>query len=329
MGRAVLVACVLAGCYAPRAFPGAPCSPGGECPDGLACIANVCELPGGTTTADAELRSSDAGGAVLDAPPDAEGPPGPHGWHAATRIPGVNTTSTETYPSFTEDQLTIVFTSDRAGTGGLDLYIGTRDALGQPFAVRELAELNSTADDQSPEISQDGTAIFFTTSRGGAGSLVYSATRASTAVPFGAPAEVTSLSKDHDGDTQNSIQIGVSPDLEMAMVIQVKNAKNASEGYDRGSITGQWTDEEELTGMELASDISGPSLTDDAAIVYFASGTPAQIFETAYTESSDTFSTPVSISELNLGTRDASPEISAGGTHLVFERDSDLYEATK
>jgi hypothetical protein len=79
----------------------------------------------------------------------------------------------------------------------------------------------------------------------------------------------------------------------------------------------------------LPSDLTAPSISPDASIMFYQSGSPAQIFMVTYDEATDTFSAPVDISELNLGTRDAAPEISAGGAHLVFERDGDLFEATK
>jgi hypothetical protein len=329
MGRAFVVACVLAGCYAPREFPGAPCETDSECPSGQSCVAKFCELPGDTTN-DAGGGSHDAAFGGHDAPTDGQGMPGPNGWYPATRVPGVNTPATETDPSYTEDALTIVFTSERSGgTGGLDLYIGTRNALDEPFTVRELTELNSTADDQSAVISQDGTQIFFSTTRAGTDAEIFSSTRATATATFSAPAEVTSLSKDHNGNLQSSIRIAISPDLTEAIVIEAKGTKLQWEGYDRPDTSSAWTDEEELFGMQFTTDVTGPTLTDNAALVYFQSGTPAQIMLTMYTESTDTFSTPFAITDLSGGTRDAAPSISAGGSHIVFERDGDLYESHK
>lgn len=49
---AFVVVMVAGACYAPSVTPGAPCAPSGDCPSGLQCVANVCELPG-TATIDA------------------------------------------------------------------------------------------------------------------------------------------------------------------------------------------------------------------------------------------------------------------------------------
>ena len=47
--RAVLLCCVLAGCFNPSPQPGAPCNNNGDCPSGLECSPlNRCEKPGST-----------------------------------------------------------------------------------------------------------------------------------------------------------------------------------------------------------------------------------------------------------------------------------------
>jgi hypothetical protein len=331
MGRLAAIACVLAGCYNARAFPGAPCTSEGMCPSGLACVAGLCELPGtggGGDDTDAPATQSNDGGSIDDAP-DAEGPAGPNGWHAATHVPGVNTSSTETDPCFANSDLTIVFTSDRSGgTGSDDLYIGTRGDATQPFTVRELSELNSAAADSSPEISADGLTIYFSTARSGTGQI-YTATRATTTDPFGAPSEVAAMSKNPD-NLKNAISVGVGSSTIAIVVFDKGTGGNEADGYEYSGSA--WVDQENLDGANggpLPSDFTAPSLTPDAATVFYDSGSPSQIFMVTYDETSDTFSAPVNISELNLGTSDAAPEISADGTHLVFERDGDIFEATK
>ncbi len=61
--RWVLALVTAAGCYGPSPNPGAPCAPGGVCPDGLECRADLCVLPG--TPPDG--RETDA--------PNSDGPP--------------------------------------------------------------------------------------------------------------------------------------------------------------------------------------------------------------------------------------------------------------
>ena len=330
MVRAVALAGMLAGCYAPRPFPGAPCSDTHECPAPLTCIANVCDLAG---TTDASIHDSPSGDSR---PPDAA-MPGPNGWFPATPVPGVNTSSNETDPSFTEDQLTLVFTSDRPGTGGLDLYIGTRTTMTDAFTVRELAELNTTSNEQSPEISPNGLTIYFVSSRLNNGTL-YRATRAALTDPFSGVQTVNV--KDGSGTTatngnKNLVSAGIGPDGLEAILVPVKNAANQMLGYDIES-SGNF-DTEFDTGLELGTVASNPSIsflgTGSNADVYLNANTPAQIYKSTYTAgvgANGVFTTPTPIPDFNdVGTRNAAPCISAGGSFIMFERDGDIVQTTK
>jgi hypothetical protein len=77
----------------------------------------------------------------------------------------LNTSGREEGFSLSGDQLTIVFSSSRGGTG-MDLWLAQRsDPHGNFGAPVSLSELNSTADDLDPGLSLDGREIFFTTQR--------------------------------------------------------------------------------------------------------------------------------------------------------------------
>jgi hypothetical protein len=75
MHRAVLVAALVGGCYAPSAPANVPCGPDDSCPNGQSCVAGVCRIAGGGLP-DAGETSDDAGDAAPDGPPndlDADG----------------------------------------------------------------------------------------------------------------------------------------------------------------------------------------------------------------------------------------------------------------
>jgi hypothetical protein len=77
----------------------------------------------------------------------------------------LNTASREEGFSLSGDQLTIVFSSSRGGSG-MDLWMARRsDPRGDFAAPVLLSELNSSADDLDPGLSLDGREIFFTTRR--------------------------------------------------------------------------------------------------------------------------------------------------------------------
>lgn len=69
MLRWLALGLVVAGCYSPTPPSGAPCS-NGECPTGLACVADVCVTPGTQPALDASLDDAVRDGAAPDADPD-------------------------------------------------------------------------------------------------------------------------------------------------------------------------------------------------------------------------------------------------------------------
>lgn len=69
MHRAVLVAALVAGCYAPSAPANVPCGPDDSCPTGQSCVAGVCRVAGGDQP-DAGDTPDDVADAAPDGPPD-------------------------------------------------------------------------------------------------------------------------------------------------------------------------------------------------------------------------------------------------------------------
>ena len=90
--------------------------------------------------------------------------------------------------SLTSDELTIVWTSARPGTGGSDLWMATRSSTAELFDnIRELTELNTVESDSCPRISPDGLTIYFISSYrdGSTTHDYYKATRSSLSEQFG------------------------------------------------------------------------------------------------------------------------------------------------
>ena len=81
---------------------------------------------------------------------------------------GVNTPSNEWGPSISSDGLTLYFGSQRpGGPGDFDMYVGTRDAVDQPFGnVRILERVNTGVQEAHPSISSDGLTLYFSRSGG-------------------------------------------------------------------------------------------------------------------------------------------------------------------
>jgi hypothetical protein len=105
-------------------------------------------------------------------------------WTAGAVIPGLSSFTASQTPKLTQDELTIVF--DAYGTAGnYDIWTATRPNTSSPFGnIRNLSEINSSASDQSPFLTPDGLALYFSSARNGSSQL-FRATRQSLSDPFG------------------------------------------------------------------------------------------------------------------------------------------------
>ena len=82
----------------------------------------------------------------------------------------LNTASNDQQPSVARDGLEVIFTSDRpGGQGGFDLWVATRASTSDPWSAPQNpgAPVNSSAADQRPAISWDGTELYFGSTRPG------------------------------------------------------------------------------------------------------------------------------------------------------------------
>lgn len=87
------------------------------------------------------------------------------GYSTMTQVGGLASASLDSAPTLTADELTIYFTSDRAGTGtlgGRDIWTATRASSTAPFAnLRPVTELNTSGLDVPGSVSPDGCVLYF------------------------------------------------------------------------------------------------------------------------------------------------------------------------
>ena len=307
--RSLALTALLAACYQPSTSPGAPCGPSGECPSGLACVADRCVLPG--TPGDAPPLD-DASAGTMDAAADASTALGPWG----TPIDLDFTVGSETDPSMTQDRLTLVFMSE----ADEELYIAKRPTPTGTFTVTKLFTLNSSAMEKSPEISADGLTIYFVSERIMAGD--YDIYRSAFTTFWSPPIRVPELS---GGDTSD---IAISPDGLTAIICDL-NATDRFRIHTRASTSvpfGAGMVHPELSGP---TNIAGPTITNGGAVVYLHAGNTRDIY-VAYRTMDGTYTTPVEVPELNSsGGRNAAPFVLQDNRHMVFERDGDIYEVSR
>ena len=109
--------------------------------------------------------------------------------------PLINTANFEGGPSLSQDGLTLLFGAARQNSLGQldeDIYIATRETVAEPFGPPQNLgpSINSLGyGDYSPELSQDGLTLYFSSSRpGGLGEAdLYVTTRESTEDPWEPP----------------------------------------------------------------------------------------------------------------------------------------------
>ena len=96
--------------------------------------------------------------------------------------PAINSASNDQHPAISKDGLSLYFTSDRpGGSGGLDIYVAHRDAVGDPWGTPQNLgpAINSAGTDNAPDLTIDGHQMFFHSDRpGGCGGFdLYVVTR--------------------------------------------------------------------------------------------------------------------------------------------------------
>jgi Tol biopolymer transport system component len=120
------------------------------------------------------------------------------GWETPTNLgcaaTGPNFSGGEFSPSIVETpQGTILFFSSAGSSGSVqDLYSATMRADGTFGPGTAISELNTSSNDQMPNVSRDGLEMVFASDRaGGAGGMdVYRTTRASTSDSWSVPVSV-------------------------------------------------------------------------------------------------------------------------------------------
>lgn len=89
------------------------------------------------------------------------------GFAAPTAVAELNSADVDQQPQISEDGLTILFASTRAGgAGGTDLWLARRPTTGVAFGPPEvITEVNSAANDQAGWLSADGCRLYFSSTR--------------------------------------------------------------------------------------------------------------------------------------------------------------------
>jgi len=194
----------------------------------------------------------------------------------------VNSSASEVVPCLSADGLSLYFCdwpSPRpGGYGGDDLWVTTRETIDDEWGtpVNLGSALNSSSDDWSPSLSNDGLSLFFDSSRpGGQGDHdLWMTRRISKDDPWAEPVNL--------GPTVNSSSLDVSPSLSADGLILLFTSERPGGLGDwdlwmtrRETLLADWAEPVNLGPTVNSSGPDGiPNISVDGSAVYFFSNRP-------------------------------------------------------
>ncbi len=311
-------------------------------------------LAAGSTAACGGDDSSDADASILpdawqnpDAPggpdastlPDAVPPPDVQQappWGTPTIIAAIADDVYESRaPTVSNNGLELYFDTDR-GDQGFDIWRSTRastsDPWGAPSRVNELSD--DVLWDTGPSLSPSGLTIWLSRNAEGEDRDIYVATRPNTSSAWSSPTPVGVLNTGSDEGG-----VAVSPN---ALMMVLESNRSGTMGRldifmsTRASTSDPWGEPEVLLGLNSTYSDVGPCLVDDGLTLYFSANRPGrsgEIFVVRRAAVSEPFAAPFAVDEVNSGSADYDPWVSADEQYMVFgsrragDGLMDLYEA--
>jgi Tol biopolymer transport system component len=234
-------------------------------------------------------------------------------------------------PSVTADRLEMYLSSGRtpACGGGADLWVTTRATPADPWSAPTcVTALSSSGYEASPEISEDGLTIYWSSSRlptlGGRD--IYTSTRATRTSPWSAPVRLDAVST-----AGNEANVAVSGDG-LTMVIDTDSGGNRDLYISTWSGTA-WSTPAVIAATVTADSEGAPGLDHDGSHIYYTHGVEADqtSFDIFVTERAGTaYGSGVPVGPLNSTVQDGDPFLTPDG-HMFFSStragNVDVYEA--
>jgi len=273
----------------------------------------------------------------------------PNGWTIGPPRnlgPAVNSTEDDAGPALSADSITLVFHSQRSGgQGGWDLWECRRSSRSAPWGpAKNLgATVNSSTDDVSPNLSDDGKTLVFGSMRpGGLGGFdFWMAMRKSTADRWGKPV--------HMGPSLNSAHEDYGPAfLDGGRTLVFHSNRPGGAGSSdlwesrRTGKEGAWTKPVNLGSSVNTPFVEGGSTVsvDGRTLIFGSDRTnglgSADLWVSTRVATGNPWDTPVPLgAPLNSSFDDGWPHLSRDGRTLIFhsnrpggEGGYDLYDAT-
>jgi hypothetical protein len=259
-----------------------------------------------------------------------------------TPLADFNTSSDDDGVYLSDDLLTAYLSSDRAGgSGGYDLWVATRGAVGDHFSTpTPLGTVDTPDDERQPVTSHDGLRLYFMTNHGTSGTYdIAAAVRDGLSATFASPAPVPGLN-----GTGNDTGPWISLDgTSITFASDRPGGLGGNDIYvaDLGAAGASGV--VDYTDVNSTVDDAAPVLSRDGLTLYFSSkraGAGAlgndDIWVARRAVVTDGFAAPTNVGELNSAAADGPRWLSADDCALYFTSDRagglggyDLYQATR
>jgi Tol biopolymer transport system component len=249
----------------------------------------------------------------------------------------LNTPSDDDDPTITADGLEIYFASQRFGTR--DIFVATRDALADPWGPpSRVAELSTSAHEDSPNITPDGLVMLLSSDRpGGPGTGdIYITSRTDRTSPWQPPQLVTELSTPaHEKGASFA-----STRLEVFLHAELADGSGSRDLYraTRASLSSPFSAPVNVTEVNSAAYDGNPMVAGGDLALWFDSERPGgpggrDLYLAIRASRSEPFGPPEVITELSTAAAESDLWISEDMRWIVFASDrsgnTDLYEARR
>ncbi|CAN5923737.1 hypothetical protein BH11MYX3_BH11MYX3_00240 [soil metagenome] len=242
----------------------------------------------------------------------------------------LNTVGAEDDATLTGDLLEIYF--DRNG----DLYSSARASASDVWPTPQpLTILNSTSGETTPEVSEDGLELFFSSTRigGAGGNDIYVARRLNRATPFGNPLRVAELS---------TVSEDVTPTLvhgDLVMYLSSTRVGGVG-GYDmwrttRADRSSPWAAPVLIASLSTAGTETEPWVDPTETTIYLSCDGAGgrDLFIATRADPADAWHARTPVDELNSNGSEEDPWLSPDGHTMIFASSRsgnyELYMATR
>ena len=242
----------------------------------------------------------------------------------------LNTGFGEDDPTLTGNMLEIYFNR------GDNIYVATRSSLAEPFGEAVLAaDICSSREESTPEITDDGLTLFFNSERpGGLGdSDIYFTTRTSLLDFWAPPIHLPVLSTANDDNSPTP-----TPDALVLYLVSIRSDGMGSQDIyvaSRARRSDSWSAPVLVPNINSRDRDTNPHLSRDGLTLYFTTSRDgdSDIWRAVRSSPSADFDAPEPVPELNTNDGDADPWISPDGRVIYFSSnrngDYDLFMAVR